>query len=152
MDLKKSISKLLKSEPLNALEKAELENFDFSRISGEAMDKLQRERDSLFQELETLRKRNRMEKLCAQLHCTDPDYLEFCARRSNIDTGDDEAMRRFAGELAAVSPGCFTAHIVPGSSAGSSPDSPPGACGRETSPCDRIGSIAVSISEAPEAH
>ena len=33
MDLKTSINKLLNSEPLNALEKAELENFDFTRIS-----------------------------------------------------------------------------------------------------------------------
>ena len=152
MDLKILVNKLLNSGELNALEKAELENFDFDRISGEAMDKLQRERDSLFQELESFRKKLRMEKLCAQFHCTDPDYLEFCARRSNVDTGDDEAMRKFASELAAASPGCFTAHIVPGSNAGNNPESLPGADGRDITPCDRITLIAASVSDAPDAH
>lgn len=151
MNLKNTIQKLLNNEELNALEKAELENFDFSRISGDAVDNLQHECDTLRRELDQLRHERRMKELCRELHCTDPDYLEFCARRSNVDTGDDEAMRKFAAELAQSSPGCFTAHIVPGSSAGSVPVSLPGAAGRETHPCDRIGSIAASISDAPDA-
>ena len=151
MDLKKLINKLLAREELNALEQSELENFDFNRISGENMEKLQYENESLHRELHQLRHDCRMQKLCAEFHCTDPDYLEFCARRSNVDTGDDEAMRRFAAELAKSSPGCFTAHIVPGSNAGNCSASTAAAGSREAAACDRIGAIAASISDAPDA-
>ena len=151
MDLKTIINKILTSEPLNALEKAELADLDCDLASGRTLTELQQKYDSLQQELTAMHHQKRMAQLCDQLHCTDPDYLEFCARRSNVETGDDEAMRKFAAELAQSSPGCFTAHIVPGSSAGSVPVSLPGAAGRETHPCDRIGSIAASISDAPDA-
>ena len=50
MNLKNTIQKLLNNEELNALEKAELENFDFSRISGDAVDSLQHECDTLLRE------------------------------------------------------------------------------------------------------
>lgn len=151
MDLKTIINKVKNSEPLNALETAELENLEQHRISGEALAQLQRAYDSVNGELAELRRRNRMEKLCAQLHCTDPDYLDFCARRENIDTGDDEAMRRFAEELVKRSPGCFQAAIVPGSSAGNTTADLPDAGGRAALPGDRIGNLAHCISEAPDA-
>ena len=152
MDLKTIINKILNSEPLNALEKAELENLDCDMASGRNMAELQQKYDSLHQELDTLRHKNRMEKLCGQLHCTDPDYLEFCARKNNIDVNDDDAMRTFAAELAQNSPGCFQAHIVPGSNAGNTPVSLPDTGGSRNVSCDRISAIVESINDAPEAH
>lgn len=151
MNLKNLIAKILRAEPLNALEKAELENLDCDKFSEEKLADLRREKDSLQQELEALRRRQHMEKLCAQLHCTDPDYLEFRARQSRIDPGDEAAMREFAAELARHSPGCFTAPIAPGSSAGTPPASAPASGGTEGYPCDRIGALAASIGEAPDA-
>lgn len=152
MDLKTIIGKILKSEPLNALEKAELENLDCDLVSGKAMADLQQEYSALQQELASIRHHSRMEKLCGQFHCTDPDYLEFCARKNNVDINDDDAMRSFAAELARNSPGCFQAHIVPGSNAGNNPVPQPEAGGCGMFPCDRISHIVESICDAPEAH
>ncbi|MBE6400088.1 MAG: hypothetical protein E7041_08115 [Lentisphaerae bacterium] len=152
MNLKAIINKVLSSEPLNALEKAELENLDCDLATGKSLTDLQQKYDSLHQELTALRHHRRMEQLCFQLHCTDPDYLEFCARKNNIDVNDDDAMRTFAAELAQSSPGCFQAHIVPGSNAGNTPVSLPDAGGSRNVSCDRISSIVESINDAPEAH
>ena len=149
MDLKNLIAKLRKAEPLNALEESELENFDWESCSEANLDRLRREHDDLRRELDDLRRRARMEKLCAELHCTDPDYLEFRARQSRVDLDDPEAVRDFAVKLAAASPGCFQARIAPGSSAGTAPAAP--AAGPGDLPGDRIGAIAASIVEAPDA-
>lgn len=149
MDLKNLITKLRKSEPLNALENAELDSFDWESCSEANLDRLRREHANLQRELDTLRRRASMEKLCAELHCTDPDYLEFRARQSRVDPDDPEAMRDFAAKLAADSPGCFQARIAPGSSAGTAPAAP--VSGPGDLPGDRIGLIAASIGEAPDA-
>ena len=45
MDLKKLIGKLLASESLNPLERAELEQFDCESCSPENLDRLRRERE-----------------------------------------------------------------------------------------------------------
>ena len=152
MDLKTIINKILASEPLNALEEAELADLDCDLASGRTLAELQQKYDSLQQELTAMHHQKRMAQLCDQLHCTDPDYLEFCARKNNIDVNDDDAMRAFAAELAQNSPGCFQAHIVPGSNAGNTPVSLPDAGGSRNVPCDRIGSIVASLNDAPEAH
>ena len=151
MDLKTLKTKLLNSDLLNALERAELEAFDCDAFSETALHKLREERAALQGEVEGLRRRQVMEKLCAKLHCTDPDYLEYRIRQSSIDPGDEAAVRKFAEELAADSPGCFQAHIVPGSSAGTPPELPPGAGDAEALSGDRIGMLAASIGEAPDA-
>jgi len=98
-----------------------------------------------------LQKQSILEKISIETGCTDPAYLEFCAGRQGIDTGDPEALRGFARELSAHSPGCFNARITPGSSAGSSVISRPSAGQDEGFYGDRIGAIARSISDAPEA-
>ena len=151
MNLKAIITKILNSEPLNALEKAELENLDCDTFSGKKVSELQQQNHALQQELHSIRHHRRMEQLCNQLHCTDPAYLEFCARKNGIDLNDDDAVRTFAAELAISSPGCFQANIVPGSNAGNT-SAPVPETGGTAVVCDRISAIVESISEAPAAH
>lgn len=151
MDLKKLIGKLLESDSLNPLERAELEGFDCESLSPENLDRLRREHAAIKEELTGLRRRAALEKLCAELHCTDPDYLEYRARREQVDMNDPEAVRRFAAGLEKTSPGCFQAHIVPGSSAGTPADDPGTSGGEGNFPGDRIGELAASIGDAPDA-
>ena len=100
---------------------------------------------------ENLQRQNLLERVSNETGCTDPEYLEFCAVRQQINIDDPETLRKFARELAAVSPGCFTARIIPGSSTGSRKVSPAASAGAEEFSGDRISRIALSIDSAPDA-
>ena len=113
---------------------------------------LEKKYDDLLARYNSLQKQNILETVSRETGCTDPEYLEFCAIRRGISVHDPDALRNFARELSAVSPGCFQARIIPGSSAGTA--------ARKT-PCtgnmqgdfsgDRIGLIALSVDSAPDA-
>ena len=99
-----------------------------------------------------LQQRSAVEKICFESGCTDPDYLEYSAVKRGIDLGDTEALRIFAGEFSKLSPGCFHARITPGSSAGNVVKNDSSALrAEETLTADRIGLIALSIDNAPDA-
>ena len=116
------------------------------------LQKLTEEYARLQQEYAGLQKQSILEKVSHETGCADPDYLEFCAVRQGIAVLDSDALRRFARELAVTSPGCFNARIIPGSSAGNSPETTsPAGNRREVSAGDRIGMIALSIDCAPDA-
>ena len=155
--MKKIIQKILNSEPLNALEKAELENFDPEAASVKTAS-LQQQLDSVKQEntllsgkLQSLQKERHLEKISRESGCCDPDYLLFKAEQQGIDTLDPEAMREFAHTLAKNSPGAFRASIVPGSSAGLCSDRTETNFPSDPLPGDRIGNIVLSINSAPDA-
>ncbi|MBE6376064.1 MAG: hypothetical protein IKD23_07400 [Lentisphaeria bacterium] len=118
----------------------------------EKLAELEKAYAGLQQQYEELKSRNILEKISIETGCTDPEYLRFCAARKNIDLNDPEALREFAGQLAAVSPGCFKARITPGSSAGTAlqPASAAGSAAEDIHG-DRINRIALSIDHAPEA-
>ena len=120
--------------------------------TAEKLQDLQAEYDKLHAAYTDLQKQNILEKISRETGCTDPAYLEFCASRQGVAVLDPAALRQFARELAAVSPGCFNARITPGSSAGSCLEKTPAAENRRAVPVgDRIGMIALSIDCAPDA-
>ena len=99
-----------------------------------------------------LQQRSAVEKICFESGCTDPDYLEYSAVKRGIDLCDTEALRIFTGEFSKLSPGCFHARITPGSSAGNVVKNDSSAArAEETLTADRIGLIALSIDNAPDA-
>ena len=115
-------------------------------------DELEKKYAELQEKYELLKKESLLDKISRETGCTDPEYLEFCARRQGIDSADSEKMRQFARELAAASPGCFNARITPGSSAACTAALPPasGVRAGEFSG-DRISMIALCIDNAPDA-
>lgn len=115
------------------------------------LEQLQSAYEKLQQQYEELKQSSILEKVSSETGCTDPEYLHFRAARQGITLTDPEALRKFAGELAAVSPGCFRARITPGSSGGLPAASPAVSPAAEERNCDRIGRIAFSIDHAPDA-
>lgn len=112
----------------------------------------EKEYAQLQQKYAELQQKSILEKVSYETGCTDPEYLEFRARRQGITVSDPDSLRRFARELAAVAPGCFNARITPGSSAGNSGAvTSPAGNQREGFSGDRIGMIALSIDCAPDA-
>ena len=105
----------------------------------------------LQEKYQKLQQQNILEKVCRECGCTDPAYLEFCAAREKVDAGNIDALRTFARELAAVSPGCFAARITPGSYTGNRHGSASVPHPAEEFTGDRIGLIALSIDSAPDA-
>ncbi|MBR7130713.1 MAG: hypothetical protein IKC82_01820 [Lentisphaeria bacterium] len=116
-----------------------------------AADDLAKEYAALQEKYIQLQQQNILEKVCAESGCTDPEYFRFCAARRNVAPGDIEGLRRFAVELAASSPGCFTARITPGSHSGSGEKTVSAAGPAETFTGDRIAMIALAIDSAPDA-
>lgn len=164
MKLRELIVKALNGVELNALERAELEKFDpdaltarldeaeRARLSRE--EALQRDLDAAGTELEALRKerdalvrRERIAAIAADSGCTDPDYLDFLARKSELALDDKAAVEKFMARMERDNPSCFRSRLRPGtgapaavgSSAGPSPSAP-----------DRIGAIVEALGGAPE--
>lgn len=120
--------------------------------AADELAKLRREYADLQGKFDTLRRRRLLEQVCRETGCTDPDYLEFRAGRQGVDIEDAAALKDFAGRLASSAPGCFSARIIPGSSAGSAPpDASAAGVPAEAFSGDRIGRIALSVSAAPDA-
>ena len=120
--------------------------------AADELAKLRREYADLQEKFGTLRRRRLLEQVCRETGCTDPDYLEFRAGRQAVDLEDAAALKDFAGRLAASAPGCFSARIIPGSSAGATaPAASADGVPAEAFSGDRIGKIALSVSAAPDA-
>lgn len=118
----------------------------------EKLAELTRSYTELQQKYALLQQRSIVEKICFETGCADPDYLEFSASRKGVDLCNPDALRIFAREFSAVSPGCFHARITPGSSAGNVVKNDSSVCRTEENfTADRIGRIAFSIDSAPDA-
>lgn len=139
MNIKNLIRKTLNGETVSAAERTELENFDpdlllqqlnaakeqLDAVENEKLshtERLQKELDSLRQEHSDLnnlhlelQRQCKIEKIAAETGCTDAEYFDFLARKNNIDLDDRDAVKEFASTMAKNSPGCFQAHISPGS-------------------------------------
>ena len=176
MSIKDLIRRALNGEALAAAEHAELENFDPDRLTLELNDarsqletleneklshseRLQKELDALKQEhsklnvtYQELQRQHQIEKLSAEIGCTDAGYFDFLARKNNIDLNDREAVAAFASELARTSPGCFQARITPGSVTHCPENIPSDPSGSSSiiNP-DRIGRIMDSLNSANAA-
>lgn len=164
MNIKPLIAKLLKHEELNALERAELENFDpdvlqskldeleRSKLSREEalqqdLAAVQAERDKLRAECGALVRRERIGAIAAESGCTEPEYLDFLAARREVALDDPAAVKEFLAEVESANPHCFRSRLRPGS--GGPPVAEPPASQPDTP--DRIGGIISALGEAPEA-
>ena len=140
-------------EPIDQLVPAAEKGGQIPGTPGEnQQDELEKKYTELQEKYELLKKENLLDKVSRETGCTDPEYLDFCARRQGIDCTDTEKLRQFARELAARSPGCFSARITPGSSAACTAALTP-ASGVQTGEFsgDRISMIALCIDSAPDA-
>ena len=70
------IKKLLAGEEINALERAELENFDADSLISEK-DSVIRERDQLKVEHQSIKRRQQLQEIAGRSNCSDPDFLDF---------------------------------------------------------------------------
>ena len=165
MKLKDLITKALNGAELNALERAELEKFDPDALKARAdeaerarlsheealqrdLDAANAERETLQKERDALVRRNRIGALAADSGCTDPDYLDFLARKAELDLDDEAAVREFLARTERETPYCFRSRLKPGTGAAA----PVGkTAGNKPSAPDRIGAIAEALVGAPEA-
>ena len=164
MNIKSLIAKLLKREELNALERAELENFDPDALQSK-LDELERsrlsreealqqdlaaaqsERDKLRAECGALIRRERIGAIAAESGCTEPEYLDFLAARREVALDDPAAVKSFLAEVESANPHCFRSRLRPGSGGPPVPE-PPAA---QSDAPDRIGGIISALGEAPAA-
>lgn len=169
MKIKSIVTKLLRNEELNALERAELECFDPDALQAK-IDELERaqlsreealqrdlagaqsERDALRAERDALIRKGRIAELAASSGCTEPEYLDFLAARRKVELDDADAVREFIAEIERDNPHCFRSRLRAGSG-----DRFRAAEERETAgsgvprPSDRIGAIVSALGGAPEA-
>ncbi len=144
MNIKELIKRTLAGEELSPEEQCTLENFDPDFSAGEELARLQNEYAELQERHQELRRSCRIEKIAAETGCTDPEYFDFLARKHNIDLEDSDAVKLFADEIAARSPGCFHARITPGPNH-PIPEAIPHNHAGNISGCDRIGRIVNSL-------
>ena len=174
MNIRNLIKRSLNGETLSQAERTELENFNPEQLQQqlnsareqlEAMEneklshseRLQKELDSLRQEHsnltathQELERQYKIEKFAAETGCTDTGYFDFLTRKNNVDLNDRDAVIKFASAMAKDSPGCFQAHIHPGSGGST-------AVANHTGPitddfnADRIGRIINSLNSATVA-
>ena len=128
MNIKPLIAKLLRREELNALERAEVEQFDPDALQTK-LDELERaklsreealqqdlaaaesERDRLRAECGALIRRERIHAIAAEAGCTEPEYLDFLASRRAVALEDPEAVKSFVAEVERDNPHCFRSRL-----------------------------------------
>ena len=161
--IKETIAKALRGEELNALERAELENFDpdalcrkleeLERAKLTREEALQRdlaaaqeERDALRTERDALRRRNRIETLAHDSGCDNAEFLDFLAAKEKLDLDDGKAVAEFVARAERGNPALFRSRLQPGSGG-----VPAAAAPAPAAPADRIGAIVEALGGVPEA-
>ena len=154
MAIKNLISKLLRREELNALEMAELERFDPEAAASESA-RLEKELAALSAEHEKLKtahgellRSRRIGELAASSGCIDPDFLDFLARRGQIDLEDPEASAKFISDMERAHPRCFGSALRPGVDSRRRAEEPRSG---NAIPPDRIDAIIMGLDLAPDA-
>ena len=140
------IQKMLSGESLNALERAELENFDADSLIQEK-ENVTRERDQLKSEHISLKRGQQLRDIARRFNCSDPDFLDFLASRNGLDLENSDAVAAFVADMQKSSPHCFYSSVKSGGGSVSTVSE----CGTPDIPeHDRIGRIAASLAGAPE--
>ena len=166
MNIKPLIAKLLRREELNALERAEVEQFDPDALQAK-LDELERaklsreealqqdlaaaesERDRLRAECGALIRRERIHAIAADAGCTEPEYLDYLAAKREVALDDPEAVKSFLAEVEEANPHCFRSRLRSGSG-GAAAEPAPAAPVAANYP-DRINEIVSALGGAPEA-
>jgi hypothetical protein len=139
---------MLSGEPLDALERSELEKFDADSLIREKED-VSRERDQLKSEQHSFKRGQQLHNIARRFNCSDPDYLDFLATRQDLDLTDDNAVTAFVVAMQKNSPHCFYSSVRSGGGAAGNTS---GSKSPEIPEHDRIGRIAASLALAPEQH
>lgn len=166
MSVKSIIAKLLDNQPLNVLERAELEQFDPDKITGELEELRSRaaeaereklgekerleldiknisaERDQLKISHDRLLRNQQVRELAGKSRFTDADYLDYLAARENVDLADEQACADFIEKMRQEKPGSFEATLKSGSGSGAVSVSQSTAV---TANHDRIGNIISKL-------
>ena len=142
MAIKQLISKLLDNRALTDAERAELEQFDPEKISGELetlrskveesereklgekerleldIRNISLERDRLKESHDKLLRQQMVRELAGKNRFSDADYLDYLATRENIDLNDEEACTKFIEKMRTEKPGSFESTLKSGSGSG----------------------------------
>ena len=143
------IKKMLSGETLNALERAELENFDADALIQER-DSISLERDQLKTEHAELKRGQLLQDIAKKFNCSDPEFLDFTAAKNDLDLNDAEAVAALMDNMQKNSPHCFYSTVRSGG--GELENLPQHTSVPDLPGHDRIGRIAASIARAPEQY
>lgn len=111
------------------------------------LEKALSEKEELQQQHEVLERNALIRELAACSGCEEPDYLDFLARKENVDLKDQQSAEAFLARTIRNRPNFFRASLHPGSG--------PGSCGESASllpraeRSDRISRILNSLDSAP---
>ena len=168
MAVKQLISKLLNNCELTDSERAELEQFDPEKISGELetlrskveesereklgekerleldIKNISLERDRLRESHDKLLRQQMVRELAGKYRFSDADYLDYLASRENIDLADEEACSKFIEKMRFEKPGSFESTLKSGSGSGIASATPIAA----QNGSDRIGNIISKLENA----
>lgn len=104
------------AEKSGKLQTLENERLSREELLQKELEELRSTHSALQNDFQELQRRQKIEALAGHYGCTDPEYLDFRARRAGIDLNDEAASTSFVEEIARTSPGCFKARIKSGSS------------------------------------
>lgn len=139
-------------EELSSL-RGKLEEQENAKLSAEEL--LRKQLDAALSEKETLLKQQQslernvmIRDLAARSGCDDPDYLDYLARKEEIDLKDPAVTEKFLARTMERCPNLFRASLHPGSGPAGEKE---GSLFPVSAPCDgdRIGRILHSLESAP---
>ena len=161
MSVKNIILKLLDNQPVNVLERAELEQFDPEKLVSE-LDELRSrvaeaerekeqleldirsvtlERDQLRESRDRLLRSQMVRELAGKHRFSDPDYLDYLAAKESVDLNNPEACSDFIERMRLAKPESFETTLKSGSGSGIS------SAVKSAAPADgdRIGKIISEL-------
>ena len=165
MSVKNIIAKLLDNQPVNALERAELEQFDPDKLAGELeslrsraaeaereklgekerleldIKNISAERDNLKKSHDRLLRNQLIRELAGKNRFPDADYLDYLAAKENVDLTDAQACAAFIEKMRQEKPDSFEVTLKSGSGSGILPSHP----GTAPVSGDRIGDIISKL-------
>lgn len=171
MSIRNIITKLLDNQQLTVLERAELEQFDPDKLSGELEElkarnaeveraklsekeqleldirNISEERDQLKKSHERLLRNQMIRDLAGKNRFSDADYLDYLAEKENVDLGNEDACSAFIEKMRELKPEAFEATLKSGSGSGISSVLPSAA----PMPGDRIGKIISELENVSAA-
>jgi len=146
MEELKSKVESLENRDLSEAEKLK-KDFDkeLNRLRG-SLQTLSTERDSVRQELDSVKFKQSVAGVAGKYNFTDQQYLEYLTARDGVALDDPDRVEEFINGLKETSPKLFKLELRPGG--GSNPGSGSGAAGFLSAKAD--GDVAKMLQNAPE--
>ena len=131
----------------NRLEEQENAKLTAEELLKKQLNAALSEKEELRKQHDDLERSTRVRQLAAEYGCDDPDYLDFLARKQNVDLNDQRAVGEFLSRTLQSRPYCFRASLHPGSGSGGSAEEFPHPAAGEGN--DRISRILNRLDSAP---